>query len=173
MKTFTYLMSLYGWEISPLQCLPSAPYRTTKCSYISIFQQEYEPVVSCSVLSTKGLTLQILPAAKCVHHSSLPLNIVLYALKLKAVVTKQQTFENFSYSKWQFRGSVHISDCILCGLCSCIETFAELTVKDAKPTSSLIFSYYQTLMDAVTSYWFNWFNSSGGFLPTQAEGVWE
>jgi hypothetical protein len=127
-------MSLYGWGISPLQCLPSPPYRTTKCSYISIFQQEFEPmvtvfeysntelatVVSCSLLSTKGLTLQILPAAKCVHQTSLPLNMVLYAHKVNAVVTKQQTFENFSYSKRQFRGSVLISDCILCDLCSCI-----------------------------------------------------
>jgi hypothetical protein len=32
------------------------------------------------------------------------------------------------------------------------ETFAELTVKEAKPISSLIFSYYQTMRDAVTSY---------------------
>jgi hypothetical protein len=32
------------------------------------------------------------------------------------------------------------------------ETFAELTVKEARPTSSIIFSYYRTLMDAVTSY---------------------
>jgi hypothetical protein len=32
------------------------------------------------------------------------------------------------------------------------ETFAELSVKEAKPTSSSIFSYYQTLMDAVTLY---------------------
>ena len=88
-------------------------YRTTKCGYVSIFQQKFEPVVtmleysntelltvvSCSVLSTEGFTLQISPAAKCVHHTSLPLNIVLHAFKLKAVVTNQQTFENFSYSK--------------------------------------------------------------------------
>jgi len=114
--------------------MPPPQYRTTKCGYVSIFQQKFEPVVtmleysntelltvvSCSVLSTEGFTLQISPAAKCVHHTSLPLNIVLYAFKLKAVVTKQQTFENFSYSKWQFRVSVPISDCILCDLCSCI-----------------------------------------------------
>jgi len=36
-----------------------------------------------------------------------------YCMLSKAVVTKQQTFENFSYSKWQFRGSVPISDCFL------------------------------------------------------------
>jgi len=30
------------------------------------------------------------------------------------------------------------------------ETFAELTVKEAMPISSLIFSYYQTLRDGVT-----------------------
>ena len=86
-------MSLCGWGISHYNASPPfPPYRTTKCGYVSIFQHEFEPVVTmleysntelrtvvnCSVLSTKGFTLQILPAAKCVHHTSLPLNIILY-----------------------------------------------------------------------------------------------
>jgi len=157
---------------------PPHPYRTTKCGHVSIFQQGFEPVaivleysnnelptvVSCSVLSTKGCTLKILPAATCVHHTSLPLNIVLHAFKLKAVVTNQQTFENFSYSKWQFRGSVPISDCILCGLCSCIW---DVCWVDCKGGQAHFFINLQLLpeRDAVTSYWFNWFNGSRGFLP--------
>jgi len=32
------------------------------------------------------------------------------------------------------------------------ETFAELTVKEAKPTSPSVFSYHQILRDAGTSY---------------------
>ena len=61
---------------------------------------ELPTVISCLVLSTNGFTLQILPAAKCVHHCSLPMNItILNASKVNSVVTNQQTFENFSYFK--------------------------------------------------------------------------
>jgi len=48
---------------------------------------ELPTVVSCCVLSTKGFTLQILPAAKCVNYTSLPFNIILYARKVNVAVT--------------------------------------------------------------------------------------
>jgi hypothetical protein len=47
----------------------------------------------------KSFTSQILAAARCVHHYIWLFNIILNVFKVNAVVTDQQTFENFSYSK--------------------------------------------------------------------------